>query len=79
MAEFLQDMTELLEKRVKSRFSHRFIHLLPAENLHTFMEMIESGLCISDADGIEDEAYATEFNYRVKVCSVRTAFSNVGF
>ncbi|KAJ3051024.1 origin recognition complex subunit 4 [Rhizophlyctis rosea] len=60
------DMTELLEKRVKSRFSHRFIHLLPAENMETFLEMVESGLCISEEDGVEDGEYVTDFNDAVK-------------
>jgi len=40
------DVTELLEKRVKSRFSHRHLYMWPMEKLDTFMEMISSLLLL---------------------------------
>jgi len=40
------DVTELLEKRVKSRFSHRHLYIWPVDKLDTFMGMISSLLML---------------------------------
>ena len=35
-----QDVVELLEKRVKSRFSHRQIHLFNSETFEEYMQVV---------------------------------------
>ena len=44
------DVAEHLEKRVKSRFSHRYVHLPPAMNLQTFAEMCKATITVGDSD-----------------------------
>lgn len=44
------DVAEQLEKRVKSRFSHRFVHLGLAKNLDTFTDMCRSCLLPANND-----------------------------
>ena len=44
------DAVEHLEKRVKSRFSHRYVYLQLAKNLSIFTDMCKSGLVVSDED-----------------------------
>lgn len=42
----LQDVLELLEKRVKSRFSHRFLHLLPTHEFDNYLEVCQDVLSL---------------------------------
>ncbi|QDS69759.1 hypothetical protein FKW77_010181 [Venturia effusa] len=44
------DVTEALEKRVKSRFSHRYVHLNLARNLSEFVDAAKSALKIVPAE-----------------------------
>jgi len=50
------DVTELLEKRVKSRFSHRHLYMMPLEQFHTYHELAKDLLSLdnNDVDGAED-------------------------
>ncbi|KAK6004326.1 hypothetical protein QM012_008188 [Aureobasidium pullulans] len=50
------DVVEQLEKRVKSRFSHRYVHLSAAANLSAFREMCQNALTpFNNAQGISEE------------------------
>ncbi|KAF9196677.1 origin recognition complex subunit 4, partial [Haplosporangium sp. Z 27] len=75
------DALELLEKRVKSRFSHRQYYTFPPSSYHDYVEICENTLLLSAADldiemedgmvvgGPEVEAkerFIKEFNHRVK-------------
>jgi len=44
------DVTELLEKRVKSRFSHRHLYIWPVTKLDEFMDMIQHFLTIDSEE-----------------------------
>ena len=44
------DVTELLEKRVKSRFSHRHLYLWPVKDLAAYMESMEKVLHLPGAE-----------------------------
>ncbi len=44
------DVSDTLEKRVKSRFSHRWIHISPAKNLQAFEEIAKAALLLQDHD-----------------------------
>ena len=50
------DVAEFLEKRVKSRFSHRWIHLSQPKSFQAFEAVIEAALCLEEADDIMDDA-----------------------
>jgi origin recognition complex subunit 4 len=51
------DVAESLEKRVKSRFSHRWIHLSQPKSIQAFEAVIEAALCVEEAkDDIMDDA-----------------------
>jgi len=50
------DVVERLEKRVKSRFSHRYVHLPLPKNLAVYWEICRQGL-LADKDEIEDEGF----------------------
>ena len=70
------DVAEHLEKRVKSRFSHRYVYLAPAKNLQVFTEMCKSTLKIHDNDFVfsrkssKDLLSAQEtWNKHVEVCT----------
>ncbi|KAG9564967.1 origin recognition complex, subunit 4, partial [Aureobasidium melanogenum] len=49
------DVVEQLEKRVKSRFSHRYVHLSSAANLSAFREMCQNALLPSSAQDVSEE------------------------
>lgn len=49
------DVVEQLEKRVKSRFSHRYVHLSSAANLSAFREMCQNALTPFAAEGVSKE------------------------
>jgi origin recognition complex subunit 4 len=48
------DVVESLEKRVKSRFSHRYVHLSLPRSLPAFWEICKAGLTV-DADELDSE------------------------
>ncbi|KAG9698257.1 origin recognition complex, subunit 4, partial [Aureobasidium melanogenum] len=52
------DVVEQLEKRVKSRFSHRYVHLSSAANLSAFREMCQNALMPFSAQGVSEEGKA---------------------
>lgn len=60
-----QDVLELLEKRVKSRFSHRQIHLLSSIGFSQYLEMVSSQLSLPS--DFPDSKFLDEWNTGVKV------------
>jgi origin recognition complex subunit 4 len=55
------DITEALEKRVKSRFSHRYVHLGLPRGLGQFIEVAKVALSVkTDELGIEEKAVLIE-------------------
>ncbi|KAK6606321.1 origin recognition complex subunit [Botrytis cinerea] len=50
------DVVESLEKRVKSRFSHRYVHLSLPRSLPAFWEVCKQGLIV-DSDDYDDEGF----------------------
>ena len=44
------DVVESLEKRVKSRFSHRYVHLAPPKSFVAFWEACKEGLLVHEED-----------------------------
>jgi len=62
-----QDVLELLEKRVKSRFSHRQIHLCPKFSLEDYVAIFRMYLRLPD-DIEADVSYISQWNSRVEVC-----------
>ncbi|XP_054268285.1 origin recognition complex subunit 4-like [Macrosteles quadrilineatus] len=59
------DVTELLEKRVKSRFSHRTILLLPAPTDIERMQLFKSLLCIESESGRRKDKFVQNWNSSV--------------
>ncbi|KAM3511496.1 hypothetical protein MY11210_004854 [Beauveria gryllotalpidicola] len=45
------DVVEMLEKRVKSRFSHRYVYLSLAKSLPAYWQVCRQGLMLGEADG----------------------------
>lgn len=74
----------MLEKRVKSRFSHRHYYTFPPSSYHDYVEILQNALLLSPADvgiklldgafmGSDSDvraAFMDEFNRRVKVSTV---------
>ncbi|XP_054631843.1 origin recognition complex subunit 4 [Dunckerocampus dactyliophorus] len=58
------DVLELLEKRVKSRFSHRQIHLLSSLSFTQYLDRVRSQLSLSD--GFPDRKFAEDWNASVQ-------------
>ncbi|KAJ3155524.1 origin recognition complex subunit 4 [Geranomyces variabilis] len=54
------DFVDLLEKRVKSRFSHRQVCVYPAENFAAFLDIMRAGVRIAPGDDIEKGGEAQE-------------------
>jgi origin recognition complex subunit 4 len=50
------DVVERLEKRVKSRFSHRYVHLPLPKNLAVYWELCRQGL-VADMDELVEEGF----------------------
>ncbi|KAG0246589.1 origin recognition complex subunit 4 [Mortierella sp. GBA43] len=85
------DALELLEKRVKSRFSHRHYYTFPPDNYHDYAEILQNALLLSPTDigaKLQDgvfvgpdsearEAFMVEFNRRVKLLFEDVTFSKV--
>ncbi|KAJ3073539.1 origin recognition complex subunit 4 [Podochytrium sp. JEL0797] len=58
-----QDTIELLEKRVKSRFSHRVLFAYPPRDHKQLTTIVSQALTLSnDTDGLDNEAYLAAFN-----------------
>lgn len=49
------DVAESLEKRVKSRFSHRFVHLSLARSFSSFQEICKAAVCLEPEELSYDE------------------------
>ncbi len=64
-AVYCQDVLELLEKRVKSRFSHRQIHLLPAFGYNTYIDIFKSTLKLPQCFG--HAKFAASWNAHIDV------------
>ncbi|XP_047432230.1 origin recognition complex subunit 4 [Mugil cephalus] len=66
------DVLELLEKRVKSRFSHRQIHLLSGSTFARYLERVRSQLSLPGH--FQDAQFAEEWNASVRsLCEDRAA------
>jgi origin recognition complex subunit 4 len=48
------DVVESLEKRVKSRFSHRYVYLSPPKSLPAYWDVCRQGLIIDDEDMVAE-------------------------
>ncbi|NWR67889.1 ORC4 protein, partial [Bucorvus abyssinicus] len=59
-----QDILELLEKRVKSRFSHRQIHLMNAFDFKQYMKIFKEQLSLPAQ--FPDESFAQKWNNNVQ-------------
>jgi origin recognition complex subunit 4 len=68
------DVVDCLEKRVKSRFSHRWLHVPAAKSLVGFEESVRDTLCLpidgKDALGVavDDLKWRGKWNEFIKVC-----------
>lgn len=51
------DTLDLLEKRVKSRFSHRQIYLFPSSNFGQFIEIAKGALMLPTEEEEENQAF----------------------
>ncbi|KAF9931183.1 origin recognition complex subunit 4 [Linnemannia zychae] len=86
------DALELLEKRVKSRFSHRHYYTFPPSDYHDYIDICRNALLLTPADldiQSDDEVmlvdtgdrmaytFMNEFNERVKVLFDDGGFSKV--
>lgn len=60
-----QDVLEILEKRVKSRFSHRQLHVFPAWRFADLLELFR--LYLSLPPSFPDAAFAAKWNESVQV------------
>lgn len=60
-----QDVLELLEKRVKSRFSHRQIHLFNPMDFQQYIETTQEHLGLPQ--DFPDKHFAQEWNSSIKV------------
>jgi energy-coupling factor transporter ATP-binding protein EcfA2 len=66
------DVAESLEKRVKSRFSHRWVHLSQPKSFQAFEAIIEAALCLeaAEADMMDnfEIGWRAAWNNYIKVC-----------
>ena len=49
------DVAESLEKRVKSRFSHRYVHLSSSKSFSAFVDVCKAALCLEEDSVYEHE------------------------
>jgi origin recognition complex subunit 4 len=54
------DVSDLLEKRVKSRFSHRWMHLSQARSLSAFEEIAKAALLVRELDSDEKQSISSK-------------------
>jgi len=57
----------MLEKRVKSRFSHRLIHFYSPDQFQDFMKVIRAVISIHKNDDVGNDDYVLKFNESVAV------------
>jgi len=70
------DVVERLEKRVKSRFSHRYVHLPLPKNLAMYWEICRQGL-LADEDELEEEGFTAGLGGRDEFRSFWESMINV--
>ena len=79
------DVVEMLEKRVKSRFSHRYVYLSLPKTLPAFWQVCRQGLVIDKSDaskeGIDSsiegyEAFRKYWSHKIEVIVQDTARSS---
>jgi origin recognition complex subunit 4 len=72
------DVAESLEKRVKSRFSHRWIHLSQPKSIQAFEAVIQAALCleIAEDDVMEDaeNSWRAAWNRHMQVRTLLQAY-----
>jgi origin recognition complex subunit 4 len=56
------DVAESLEKRVKSRFSHRYVHLSSPKSFSAFVDVCKAALCIEEDSIYERERDTFDLN-----------------
>lgn len=57
------DVVEMLEKRVKSRFSHRYVYLSLAKTLPAYWQICRQGLMLGEAEGSREGLNTTLEGY----------------
>lgn len=76
-------MTELLEKRVKSRFSHRTILLLPNPSNEDRLQLFQTLLTVKNVDGGRKDSFIQKWNDSIsnvaKNASVRKVLEHMLF
>ena len=60
-------MTELLEKRVKSRYSHRHLHLFPNYKFEDYIEIFKSLLHLPSTFKYGTLTYRQDWNKHINV------------
>ncbi|KAG7048558.1 inner centromere protein [Colletotrichum scovillei] len=80
------DVVESLEKRVKSRFSHRYVYLSLPKSLPAYWKICKQGLCVDDEDmdveGIDvnvdgHEAFHANWKAMIEVLYKEKAFQSL--
>ncbi|KAJ2126154.1 origin recognition complex subunit 4 [Coemansia sp. RSA 720] len=71
------DVLDLLEKRVKSRFSHRQIYVHNMASVEEFVQIAREALCIDPSHTVS-EAFARQFNMRIEdILTSRTVSQHI--
>ena len=70
MFSFTQDVIELLEKRVKSRFSHRQLHLFNSLKFDEYKNLFK--ILLKLGDDFPDKLFAKEWNKHIEVKTYKT-------
>jgi len=71
------DVVEALEKRVKSRFSHRYVHLSLPRSVPAFWEICKEGLT-AKSEELDEACFDTEVNGFDDFLSFWQSMINVG-
>ncbi|KAK1699902.1 origin recognition complex subunit 4 [Colletotrichum godetiae] len=80
------DVVETLEKRVKSRFSHRYVYMSLPKSLPAYWKVCKQGLCVDDEDmdveGIDasvdgHEAFHANWKAMIEVLYKEKAFQSL--
>ncbi|KAK2731208.1 origin recognition complex subunit [Colletotrichum kahawae] len=80
------DVVEMLEKRVKSRFSHRYVYLSMPKSLPAYWNVCKQGLTVDEEDmeveGIDvsvegHEAFQANWNAMIEVLRKEKSFQNL--
>lgn len=61
------DVAESLEKRVKSRFSHRYVHLSLAKSFSAFQETCKAALSLQDGDLVGGDTAMSNWNTMIEM------------